>query len=200
MQSQLWLKENAKAAGKEKEKQQKKGRSRGEREALCLTQASAHPSQLAQQAGPHPPGPSLSPFPCSTDRGRAPARRRRTTSPSTGGDKAAPTPPTRPLAPFLSLFSRPRARSAPPLLQIRGPSTVARPPSLSRPPAAPRPLTLTVSSLVVLSIDRWPQLELGSTEAPDPFRPRLRSSPPFFVSGAVSAATKPPRATMRAAR
>ena len=106
--------------------------------------------------------------------------------------------PTCPLS--LSLLSPTRSLrpSSPP--DPRPKHSRHRPPLLSRPPAAPRPLTLTVRSAVVLSIDRWPQLELGSTEAPDPFRPRLRSSPPFFVSGAVSAATKPPRATVRAAR
>ena len=70
----------------------------------------------------------------------------------------------------------------------------------SRPPAAPRPLTLSVSFARLDSFDWRPPLEPGSTAAAVHPRPHLRLPSISFDSGDVSTATKPPRATVRAAR
>ena len=118
----------------EKKKKNNKKKKKGEVEGRERPSASLRlqPTRASWPNRPaHTPWVVALPSPCSTDRGRAPARRRRTTSPSTGGDKAAPTPrpPRLPLA-HLSPFSLSSLAHAlaPPLLSSRSAARAQSPP------------------------------------------------------------------------
>ena len=136
------------------------------------------PQRQAQPARPSSPPRSLSfPF-CSPG-----ARRYRGSSPPdhlavpAERDKVSTAPTPRP--PRLPLVCHPThlaPRSPDPLLSLpllrfgeEADAVAAVPRPSSRLPTSPRLANLSGSSAIVLSIDRWPQLELGSTEAPDPF-------------------------------
>ena len=173
---------------KRKTKKRKKRKSR-ERESPCPTWASAHPSQLAQQAGPLPPHRSLPPLPVPLLRVAIGARSTPTSSPaSPGEDKGKATgfprlPTPHAPSPSPETLARPQSPSRPlPRLCSRCPSAPVAVDRRSRGHRRPffaqaSPTAPLWSSASTTPLDRAPEPLASPHSSSSPARPPHRPRP-----------------------